>query len=463
MKVLLLLALGTLPGSAAGTARRAPAEGGPAFSPAALLRAFDMELSHPWAVPALGLPAPGAEAAAPLPEAAAVAAFLDRLRAAEAPKARAMPIPVFPAAAGAEGGGPALLPALEAAREALGGLSAAQVAEMPAADFEGLLRRVWDGGRRRAAEAPAEAHVRGDNRLIFAAALSPEGSRAATAGADGIIRVWSLADGREVGELPDDVDAGGPMLALAFDPRGRTLAAGKEDGSIHLWDLASGGPARVLAGHPSRTLNVRALAFSPDGTMLASAAEDGQLKLWEPGSGRELARSKQLLPLLAAAFRPDGRAVATVDKIGTLRLHAVPGARVFWEARFRPEKEDHAPRAFEDAVYAAAFSPNGRWLAASGPKGRVVRLWNTRRLGRPPRVFAPQGRSDYVKQIAFNVDGTLMAVADENGIVRVWETRRGRLVLEDRAPDSVFAIRFDPSGWGLLVFDRDGDIRRIPL
>ncbi len=66
--------------------------------------------------------------------------------------------------------------------------------------------------------------------------------------------------------------------ALAFSPDGRILATAGGNGLIRLWDPDTGDQRIALTGHAGEVL---CLAFAPDGRTLASAGEDQVIRLWD--------------------------------------------------------------------------------------------------------------------------------------------------------------------------------------
>jgi WD40 repeat protein len=63
------------------------------------------------------------------------------------------------------------------------------------------------------------------------------------------------------------------------------LASAGRDGVVRLWDLETGKKNRSLKGHANWVTSV---AWSPDGKRLASTSNDNSIKLWDPENAKEI-------------------------------------------------------------------------------------------------------------------------------------------------------------------------------
>jgi serine/threonine protein kinase/tetratricopeptide (TPR) repeat protein len=138
-------------------------------------------------------------------------------------------------------------------------------------------------------------------------ALSPDGKRLALASGDGVVRLWDVAQHREVLALRGHT---GRVNSVRFSPDGKALVSGAEDRTVKVWDVATGKPIRRLAAHRG----VSAVAFSPDGKLLLTAGKDGQARLWDAASGKVLAETPwSAEPIRDATFSADGGFLLTTS------------------------------------------------------------------------------------------------------------------------------------------------------
>jgi cytochrome c len=249
----------------------------------------------------------------------------------------------------------------------------------------------------------AEQVLRFHDDAVNAVVLFKDG-RAATAGADGRIAIWSAGNA-----LPDAVLEGhtAPIAALAISPDATTLASASWDQTVRLWPLAGGAP-RVLDGH---TQNVNGVAFAPDGRTLVSVSYDQSLRIWPLAGSASPVVVTMPVPLNAVAIGNDGE-IAAGGADGRLYFLSRDGARAGEVAA--------GPR----PVISIAVSPDGALVAAAGIGGTVAVIdRKTRGLA---RTLVGPGLP--VWSVAFLPDSRTLLTGGADNIIRRWNAVTGEPV-----------------------------------
>ena len=272
------------------------------------------------------------------------------------------------------------------------------------------------------------------------AALSQNGSIAAIGDKNGTqIHLLSTTTGRQQVTLnghtnffkegPDEEEKEADIQAIAFTLDGKTLVSGSEDKTVQLWNT-NGAKRSTLRGHQGWVTTV---AFSSDGEIVASGDTNKVIKVWNVDTGSELA---------------------------TLIGH-------------------------KNTINALTFAPEGTspysGCLASGSADGTIRFWDPE-TGQELITFIV-GHIEWVKAVAFFVDGTTLASAAFNGTVEIWSlmTKRelitfttGQSDLAELAilsPDGKFfltrgyngpiAIAFNPYGWGARSSPKERDSMQL--
>ena len=123
------------------------------------------------------------------------------------------------------------------------------------------------------------------------------------------------------GELSGRAYGGSDGRGEAFSPDSRLVATAGADGVARVWELQTGSLKLELKGHTSSVNDVN---FSPDGRYIATAGEDTTAKLWDATTGRHTASlSGHISPVYSAQFSPDGKYIVTISADHTARLYLV--------------------------------------------------------------------------------------------------------------------------------------------
>ena len=257
-------------------------------------------------------------------------------------------------------------------------------------------------------------------------AFSPDGQVLATAGVDGIVRLWCPQ-----GDLPLAELAGhdGPVHAVAFSPAAPMLASGGRDGAVRLWDPRTGCLLATLAGH---TGSVRTTEFSRDGRTLVTSGSGQDVRIWDAATGQPRRTVGSTEPVTAAGLSPGGREVVYGTAHGTLEIVDLETLRT--RISFRAHRE---------AVTAVVFSPDGS-LVASASVNRTLRIWSTETGERTAELT---GQPQAVSALAFHPAGTPLASAGLENAVRLWDPATGKLLETlPTAATCVTSVAFSPTG-----------------
>jgi WD40 repeat protein/transcriptional regulator with XRE-family HTH domain len=294
-------------------------------------------------------------------------------------------------------------------------------------------KTVWLWNVTNPARPRPTGQFKGATSWINAVAFSPDGSLLADGSSDGSAQLWDVATATPVATLPDP----GPVTTLAWDS-GQHLITGAADGSVRVWAL----PPAVLATDGL----VNGVAFSaahPD--MLAVAS--GNLQLWDA------VRRVPLGPAVTvpgtspggAAFSPSGSVLAAGYLDGMLRMYRVTTAG----GQSRLVSEGTVQASDTGYVESVAYSPNGR-LVATADDDSTVRLWNVSDPAHPRKVATLRGFGSYVFSVAFNRAGTMLAASSADKTVRLWNIadpvhpRQLGPALTGPA-NTVYSVAFDPA------------------
>lgn len=209
--------------------------------------------------------------------------------------------------------------------------------------------------------------------------------RAASAGAEGKIRVWLLPEAKVVATwLAHD----GPVTALAFNDNDSAMISASEDATLARWTPMGELLQRVVTPAP-----VTALVVDTTGTVLISGHANGELRVWRSDDFNLLeVRAPLAGAVEALAYHTGTRQMAVSGADGSVLIGSLSGAL------------RELPRA-PGTTYGLAFSPDGSVLTGSG----WFRLYRWTLGSHPELQVLPTAHRGLIRAIEYSPDGRQLA------------------------------------------------------
>lgn len=312
-----------------------------------------------------------------------------------------------------------------------------------AGGWTGNVVQLWD-----AQTGTHKTTLTGHTKQVNSVAYSPDGNMIASGGADGTVRVWNVATGKQRAILNHTswrnflfpwLNA--PVHSVAYSPDGKTVAAGSMDRKVRLWDTQTPKLKATLTGH---TGPVDAIVYSPDGKTLATAAgwTDDTARLWDAATGETKAILTGYTHIDAVAYSPDGKTLATS---GAYRSNSLQ----LWDTRTMERKATFTEYT-DGTLFSIVYSPDGDTIAAVNLSDNTVHLWNAK-TGEHKATFKHINTdSGYdISSVAYSPDGNTIAAVgghykSHKGTVYLWhaQTRKRKIIYE--GPDYISSVAYSP-------------------
>jgi len=313
--------------------------------------------------------------------------------------------------------------------------------------------RLWD----LTSDTPASSAVTlpGSSAPIVAATISPDGQQLVAGGADGIIHVWDAAN---PSAAPRDLLGNtGPITSLIISANGRWLVTSSAANSVRVWNMTRLDSAPLQLN--KHTQPVAAVAVSANSRLILTVSADGVAYLWDlaariPQNSTSLLQARpNKPPLTAVAMSADSSWAVTAGADGVAHV---------W--RIRGSSFSSGPGILNTGTISAlAIDPGNRWVVTGGGDGRVG-LWSltSRKL-----QFTLAGHTGPITALAFNQDGSRLVSASADGTARVWDldaqnpSATARVLRGHEA--SINALALTPDGAWLVTGSDDAMARAWDL
>lgn len=307
--------------------------------------------------------------------------------------------------------------------------------------------------------------------------FSPDGEKIIAAYRDQSISIWDAKTGILQNRLPQ----AGNVKSIQVSPDAQFLLSASLNGTAQLWRLKSdlmkssstksgstkSDSTQTFKPHLISTLphgsSVNQSVFSPQGEWVATASNNGQAKLWNTATGKlqhtfeqkneqknqtssqrldgsnslprnlitEGGNAESAQPVVQMKFSPNGQILVTTDPTHRVWLWDIASGSLKNEVTI----SDH-PQAVAETSQARdqardnlmSLSSDARIMAtvdlpaANSPQPQTAYLWDTQ-TGREVATLPRQQSA--IDQLKFSPDGTYVATAAADGMVRFWSAEAG--------------------------------------
>jgi len=158
--------------------------------------------------------------------------------------------------------------------------------------------------------------------------FSQDSTMLASASADGIIKIWDLANLVDDGSIEHIITLADPGISIhnmQFSPDGNRLATASHDGAIKLWDIRPGGGMKLPFMGRDLTQDEEAavsIALSPDGKRMAVADQNGVSAVYDLDRAELVFLLDDIHsgPVQQIDYSPDGATIATCRFAGPFQI-----------------------------------------------------------------------------------------------------------------------------------------------
>jgi len=246
----------------------------------------------------------------------------------------------------------------------------------------------------------------------------------------------------------------GSVTCISWRPDGQALAVG---GSLGVWIYTDTLDDIAYLGERG---DIGSITWSSDNNRLAALSWDSAIvRVWDTFTKQTIV-AFQTYAALDLAWSPNGDYIATAESDSTVKLWDATTCKLIMKLD-DPIFENFKTYSRSSVIW----SPDGSKVAVvlgnhplpGFETESLVQLWDVA-SGQPLITFQPH--TAVIRSLAWSPDGKMLASADGDQVVRIWEVTTGNLSTElaDNGGDLVTAVNWSPDGSMLAMAKLDGEV-----
>jgi WD40 repeat protein/mono/diheme cytochrome c family protein len=266
------------------------------------------------------------------------------------------------------------------------------------------------------------ARLLGESPRVESLAYSTDGKLLGVAGSApalfGEVQIWNTASNSLEKSFKVSSDS---IYGLSFSPKADRVAIGCADKTVRILAVADGKELLKFDNHSDWVFGT---LWTVDGKRLLTGSRDKAMKMLDASNGQFIDDINKLIdPILCIARHPKEDTVAYGGEMGFARTYKISDN----QGRTAANNDVNLRKEFErlaGPVHAIAYNADGSLLAVGGA-GPEVRVYNS---ADAKRVATLKGHGGAIFALAFNSQTNLLAAGGFDGNVRLYETTKGELV-----------------------------------
>ncbi|KAF8837898.1 WD40 repeat-like protein [Paxillus ammoniavirescens] len=238
------------------------------------------------------------------------------------------------------------------------------------------------------------------------------------------------------------------VCGIAYLPDGRLVTC-SDDETVRIWDLENGEQEGMAMEHGGGVAGwVRGLAVTRDGKRILSGGSDNLLRVWDVETQQPIAEwGGHEDTVHCIVVSPDDQLIASGDGEGRIVIREM-----------KEGQTKHVIETVPGDVSSICFSPDGTKLA-SAHDDEMIRVFDVENGN---LIVGPiQGHTNFANSVVWSLDGSRLFTASDDCSIRLWDSETGEAIGDPWTGHTryVNSISLSPDGTKLASVSGDATVR----